>query len=209
MADPYQQIPEDKQDKIFQAAIREFAERGYEKASTNQIIQEAQISKGLLFHYFKSKKNLFLATFDRSVGETIEEVLPQLKDPPADFFERMGFMGQFKIRFYMERPVLYRFYMSSVADMQNLFPEELAKRNEELKVIALPMMVDNIDRSKFRPELDPERVVRLIYAGLESLRAPWIQRILQQPDKGLLYLEEAIKEYEEMLEIFKYGVYRP
>ena len=51
------QEQEEKKQKIYQAALEEFVEHGYQNASTNRITQRAGISKGLLFHYFKNKKN--------------------------------------------------------------------------------------------------------------------------------------------------------
>lgn len=45
-----------KKDQIAASALKEFAEKGFEQASTNTICKEAGVSKGLLFHYFGSKK---------------------------------------------------------------------------------------------------------------------------------------------------------
>ena len=68
----------EKQEKILEAAIREFADKGFEKASTNEIIKEAGISKGILFHYFQNKKNLFLFVYDYSVELCMDEFLKRL-----------------------------------------------------------------------------------------------------------------------------------
>ncbi|WP_443110722.1 TetR/AcrR family transcriptional regulator [Caloramator sp. mosi_1] len=54
------------------AAIEEFAKEGYKNASTNKIVETACISKGILFHYFKSKKGLYI--------ETIKYAIPLLYD---------------------------------------------------------------------------------------------------------------------------------
>lgn len=39
----------EKRERIINAALKEFAQKGYDKASTNEIIKEAGISKGSLF----------------------------------------------------------------------------------------------------------------------------------------------------------------
>ena len=57
----------EKQEKIIEVAIKEFADKGFEKASTNEIVKEAGISKGILFHYLKIK-NLFLYVYDYSMN---------------------------------------------------------------------------------------------------------------------------------------------
>ncbi|WP_231563577.1 TetR/AcrR family transcriptional regulator [Anoxybacillus sp. KU2-6(11)] len=52
----FERQPEEKKKLIIRVAIEEFAEHGYDKASTDVMTSRVGISKGLLFHYFKSKK---------------------------------------------------------------------------------------------------------------------------------------------------------
>lgn len=48
------------QERILAAALVEFGEKGYEAASINIICAKSQISKGLLYHNFKNKDDLYL-----------------------------------------------------------------------------------------------------------------------------------------------------
>ena len=41
-------------EKIINVALEEFVLNGYKAASTNSICKNAQVSKGLLYHYYKS-----------------------------------------------------------------------------------------------------------------------------------------------------------
>lgn len=56
MYEAFEKQPQAKKDLILKVAIEEFVKNGYEKASTDIITSRAGISKGILFHYFKSKK---------------------------------------------------------------------------------------------------------------------------------------------------------
>lgn len=47
-------------ERILTAALAEFGEKGYEAASINAICGRSQISKGLLYHNFKGKDDLYL-----------------------------------------------------------------------------------------------------------------------------------------------------
>ena len=49
----------EKRDKIINSALKEFSINTFQKASTNTIVEDAGISKGLLFHYFGSKEKLY------------------------------------------------------------------------------------------------------------------------------------------------------
>lgn len=51
----FENLPEGKRLRILNAAAREFAQSGYDGASTNRIVEYAGIAKGALFHYFKDK----------------------------------------------------------------------------------------------------------------------------------------------------------
>lgn len=72
---------------ILDGAVREFGRHGYVDASVNRICKENGISKGRLFHHFKNKDEIFLATaqlcyegliertraFQPDSGKTLEE----------------------------------------------------------------------------------------------------------------------------------------
>ena len=52
-------IPLEKQERVLDAAIEEFSQKGYARASMNAVVERAGISKGALFNYFGSKSGLF------------------------------------------------------------------------------------------------------------------------------------------------------
>lgn len=64
MYENFEKISEEKKNRIIKSALKEFAVKGYEEASTNNIVKEAGISKGMIFHYFENKKNLYLYILD-------------------------------------------------------------------------------------------------------------------------------------------------
>lgn len=64
MNQKFYDLPQEKQDRILNAALEVFAKNPYKKAPTSEIAAKAGISKSLLFHYFKNKKELYLFLFD-------------------------------------------------------------------------------------------------------------------------------------------------
>src|SRR5690554_2151180 len=71
--------------RIINAALKEFARSGYEKASTNEIVQEAGIAKGSLFNYFNNKKELYFFILEY-VAKVIERIYAEVDWEEADFF---------------------------------------------------------------------------------------------------------------------------
>src|SRR3954467_11856889 len=62
----------ERKDDLLDAALIEFAERGYEGTSTEDIARRAGISQPYLFRLFGTKKELFKATVARCFRETLE-----------------------------------------------------------------------------------------------------------------------------------------
>lgn len=54
-------LPEEKQQRIINAAFMVFAENCYKKAPMSEIAEAGNISKALLFHYFHNKKDLYIS----------------------------------------------------------------------------------------------------------------------------------------------------
>lgn len=52
-------LPAEKQEKLLEAATREFSRRPYNEASINQIIKDAGIPRGSFYMYFQDKEDLF------------------------------------------------------------------------------------------------------------------------------------------------------
>ena len=80
----FEKLPAEKKDKILSAGIREFSQKSFNEASTDIITEQCQISKGILFHYFGSKKKFYLYCLEKSM-----ERLTSHTEPVAgkDFYE--------------------------------------------------------------------------------------------------------------------------
>ncbi|WP_028776937.1 TetR/AcrR family transcriptional regulator [Shimazuella kribbensis] len=204
----YQRVPVDKRDKIFQSTMKEFTLHSYDKASTNQIIQDAGISKGLLFHYFKSKKELYLATFDYSSQLFWEIYEPKLQNLPSDYFDRLLYLSRLKLEVCKQEPIVYGFILSAYEDIQYRFPNEFDSLMKESVQAHMPVLFDGVDLSNFRTDINQEKAMTLISLSLEAMGKQMVKDALQQPDKGLTEWDEKMKDVELVMEIFRHGMYR-
>jgi len=80
-------LKKEKQDRMINAALKVFALQGYRHASTDEIVKEAAISKGLLFHYFESKIGVYNFIYDYSVRYMILEIRSTVSAGETDLFE--------------------------------------------------------------------------------------------------------------------------
>jgi AcrR family transcriptional regulator len=84
-ADPKQARSKQTKEKIIQAAIQLFEERGYEKTTSNDIAAEAGVSVGSFYVYFTDKRQLLLNIFDRLADELFKNIFDGMR--PEHLFD--------------------------------------------------------------------------------------------------------------------------
>ena len=62
----------ERRDDVLDAALIEFADRGFEGTSTEDIAKRAGISQPYLFRLFGTKKDLYIASVGRCYRDTLE-----------------------------------------------------------------------------------------------------------------------------------------
>ncbi len=105
----YNRISKEKQNRIMQSAIAEFASSGYDQGNTNKIAQNADISVGSLYKYFNSKEELFLETV--KYGAThLKLILEEILNLKGDILFKLEKLIR-KIQDYSkENPDMIRLY---------------------------------------------------------------------------------------------------
>jgi AcrR family transcriptional regulator len=73
---------DERREQLIELGIRIFSEHAYDVVSTGQIAERAGISKGLLYHYFPSKRHFYVATVQEVARRLQEATIP---DPELDF----------------------------------------------------------------------------------------------------------------------------
>jgi len=101
MMDQLDKLPPEKRNIILQAGIEEFSQRAFTDANTDAITLAAGISKGLLFHYFGSKKAFYLYCLDVSLQRLVANTPISTG---IDFYEILFQMMNEKIRLCRDYP---------------------------------------------------------------------------------------------------------
>lgn len=162
-------LEQEKRDRIINAAMREFSAKGFKNASTNEIVKNAGISKGALFHYFSSKKELFEFLFHYSIDFFVEALYSHTDNMPADVFERWMAIGAIKIKIAAQHPDMADFVQYAAREDAKGFQEFLISEKYTRFVNDLRKKVyDGIDLSKFKPNIDTQKALQIIWWVLEE-----------------------------------------
>jgi AcrR family transcriptional regulator len=80
---------DERRRELLDAGAALFTERAYEEISMRDIAQAAGVSKPLLYHYFRSKTDLFKAAVAEAAAELQAAIEPNDDDPPLEQLARI------------------------------------------------------------------------------------------------------------------------
>ena len=191
--DKFENLSDEKREAIINAAMNEFAMKGYEKASTNEIIKAANISKGLLFHYFKNKKLLYMYLFDFAVDYLTKEYFRTVEITDRDLLNRFEQAMKFKMVLIQQYPSMFIFIEVVYADEANEIYQEIMAKHEKYMELALPIF-QNIDKTLFRNQEDIDKQIEMIYWSVEGVSLKLAKNIKNTT-------KPFVEFYEEMAEV--------
>ncbi|MCR5320126.1 MAG: TetR/AcrR family transcriptional regulator [Lachnospiraceae bacterium] len=198
MNDKFFDLKKGKQDAMINAALKVFAQYGYRFASTDEMVKEAHISKGLLFHYFGSKLGLYTFVYDYAVRYVSMEISSVIAPSDHDFFELCRKYEAAKLSICRTYP--YMFLFLHKAQDEDIEEAELAITDRRTELQALyQQTLQQSDLSSFHSEEEAIMTERIVRVTLNELMDTQLQEHSFEPelmyDEGIHYinfLEKAI-----------------
>ncbi|MGG0716992.1 TetR/AcrR family transcriptional regulator [Robertmurraya massiliosenegalensis] len=199
----FHRLPSEKQVRIVNAAMKQFVQSGYEKASTNEIVKDAQISKGSLFNYFNNKKDLYLYLIVNAL-KFVDLILAEVDISERDLFRRLSQIGFIKLKIQQKYPLVFEFLKSTQLE------EALEVKNEIASIIgsvldsSLIRIYENIDLSKFRPDVNPEKALHILNWTMRGFAEAQMEKVETFENVGI----ELMDEWNGYMEILKRSFYK-
>lgn len=192
-------IPEDKKERITRAAMKNFAKNGYKKATMDEIVADAGISKGLIFHYFGSKKKLYLYLYEFAYGLVYERVTTEFDAGETDLFQRIRQTELVKLEIMRMYPYVMDFLTSTRRERDERLQEEIGRLKGENFPDWAPAFLSGVDASKLREGVSLEKAVKVIL---------WCTNGLLAEHKDNFVLEDIFAEMDTYLEMMRCAFYK-
>ncbi len=186
--------------------MEEFAANGYEKASTNQIVKNAGIGKGMLFYYFQNKKELYNYLVDYCLDVTTTEFINRMDTSEPDFIERLKYIARIKTDYHLKHPNVLNF-LGSVFINEGGLPDNFKKRHAEIMMLGNSKLYDNIDTSLFGNDIDTEKAFKLIQWSMEGYQNELIARLKSQ-SLATVNFDPYWDEFYDYIEVLKTVYYK-
>ena len=164
----FMKLDEDKRNRIVNAAMKEFR-YGFKKASTDIIIKEAGISKGLLFHYFGTKEQLYVFVVRYATELVNSNYFGMMNKGNQDILEVFWQIALLKKDVTDQYPCLYDFLNGIYAHKADAPDIEFAKVFEKEQEAAFEEIYNQCDATLFREDIDYRKAIDIIAWTLDSM----------------------------------------
>lgn len=162
-----------KRDAILRAAIDVFAERGYFNAQVADVARAAGVAAGTVYLYFRSKDDLLVSIFERTVRERLTEGRAAVADvsDPAERLRRfahlhLGMLGRdrnlaivFQVELRQSVKFMERFSSTLLQDYLGQIRAAIA---------------DGQKAGLFRKDLSATSVAKMFFGALDEMATNWI-----------------------------------
>lgn len=187
--------------QIIKAAMFCFSKNGYRKASVNDIAVKAKVSKALIFHYFLSKKELYMFTYEHCAKLIKDEINARIDPSETDFFEKYKAIQNAKLDTITRYSDLFGFLHSANTESDKEVSDDLFILKNNYAHKQFYNSFTNIDYSKFRDGLPADKIIKIVMWTTEGL----INELTAIENYDLQYVE---KEFNSNLEFLKKLFYK-
>lgn len=200
----FSKLPLNKQNEILDASLKEFAEYGYDLASTNRITRDLGISKGVLFKYFGDKAGLFITVCEYGIGEYADAIVIR---PYSDIFECIKDAGIQKLRWLRERPLTYRLIMRIIKEPDHPVYAQVLERAYAVSQKQSETIQSLLPKTGLRPGVSPEQVLNAIIWISQGIQDRYSSTYPEDVNSDFdAYYQRFSEETDKYFNIIKYGI---
>lgn len=200
-------MSEEKRTALLTAAMAEFAQNGYKKTSTDAIISRAGISKGLLFHYFGTKKDLYIYLYEYANRIVMKEYNDKIDYDSKDIFARLRSMILLKFKLIEAFPAVLDFISSAYFEKDSAVVEVISQDSKKLYQEASGKLLEGIDLSLFKPGIDHKIAIQIILFTIKGYSEAQASSEKKTKDYSS-QINHYIHEIDEYITALKAAFYR-
>ena len=158
-----------RKDQIMNAAQVVVASKGYDQARMDDIVEKAQLSKGAIYWYYKSKKDIYLSLIDYWFNEYSAGVLKSLEDKDSSS-EQLKSLFEYFVDQFDKNPdtfkIMVEFWRTSGLDVD--FNNKLQEIYSQFLEYIIDIIKNGIESGEFK-EVDPRITALSILINIEGI----------------------------------------
>ncbi len=203
----FEKLPADKQEIILAVGIKEFSHKGYNDVKTDTITRKCGISKGLLFHYFGSKKDFYIYCLEKAMERLTEKTQrAQYADFYEILFESMSRKIAVCMRYKDEMLMVNMATRDACADVARAKQQLMARYKASIQAQSVETLSTAVAALEIKQDADKNKIVQGLYIYINAVINRYLLEYQNMPEKFFHNSDEIKKEIKEYMDIMLYGV---
>ena len=204
----FEKLSDDKKELILSAGMKEFSQKPYKEASTDSITKACGISKGLLFHYFGSKKEFYFFCLERAMEKLTAQA--QSKEEVNDFydilFSSMDQKFALCIHYYDEMHMVNMASRDAATEIAQQKAEMMQKYAIQIKMKSAETIRRALQTLHFKHDENLQMTVEGISLYINAVLNKYLIQYQTTPD-AFFQNRDAIKsEMKQYLDMMLFGI---
>lgn len=206
----FERLPEEKKALIISVGIKEFAEKTYKDASTDSITRTCGISKGILFHYFGSKKEFYFYCLDKAMKRLTAqtESVNENDDFYDIIFASMDRKMTLCMKYHDEMHMVNMASRDASAEIAGRKTEILQQYRMQVQYESAETLKKAVGTLKLKPNEQMVKVVEGVSVYINAVLNKYLMEYQQTPDAFFENRERIKAEMKLYLDFMLYGICR-
>lgn len=190
--------------RILDGALKEFSAKSYAEASLNNICHDNDISKGIIYHYFKDKDELYLLCVKECFDVLTSYLSETVKTLDGGIEEHLQGYFDARLRFFSDNPLYLNLFSNVILNPPMHLLNDMNKIKSDFDQLNMSVLTELLEQVSLRPGITVSEVVEDFRTYQDFFNAHYLS--MQQSHST----EDILRDHEErchrQLKMLLYGV---
>jgi AcrR family transcriptional regulator len=152
--------------KIFSAAAKLFAQKGYNGVSMRELSESTGLSKPTIYYYFGNKEGIYTALVEAGLHYGVE-IFQKIVEQDIPIKDKIVQVVKVRFQQVLEYPDFAKFFLVVFTSSEKLpFLEDFIKESIERRKMLVDLIKEGIKRKEFGPSANPELAAEVFVGAL-------------------------------------------
>tara|TARA_Y100001970_G_scaffold113954_1_gene142063 strand:+ start:832 stop:1428 length:597 start_codon:yes stop_codon:yes gene_type:complete len=164
-----QLLRDQRKEQIMSAALNVISAKGYEQSRMDDIVSEADLSKGAIYWYYKSKKEIYLSLVDHWVSEYSSGMFEAI-DKTKSASEKLKKLFNFFSNQFKNNPITFKVLVEfwRMASLDDSFNKKLQNVYQDFQAYLIEIIDFGIKKGEFK-KVNPRITALSILINIEGI----------------------------------------
>jgi TetR/AcrR family fatty acid metabolism transcriptional regulator len=162
-----------KHQKILEAAVKVFAQKGFFNAKVSEIAKEARVADGTIYLYFKNKDDILIHLFEEEMEKIIRGMRERLR-ASADPVEKLKIFIRTHLGLVESNPAMAEVIQVELRQSNKFMKDYDNRRFHEYLNILAEIVREGQQKGLIRQNILPSVAKRVIFGALDEMSTYWV-----------------------------------